>query len=74
MIIDSSHNIFIDIFSMYGVIGVGFFVYVTLFRLKQLDHVSKVGLIFGLSFLSLNVFVLPHMILLVYFLSFMKKS
>ena len=74
MIIDSSHNIFIDILSMYGVIGVGFFVYVTLSRLKHLDHASKVGLMLGLSFLSLNVFVLSHMILLVYFLSFTKKS
>ncbi len=74
MIIDSSHNLFIDIFSIYGVIGVGVFVYIIIHRWKHLDHLSKGGLILWLSFLSLNVFVISHLMLIVYLLCYTKKA
>lgn len=74
MIIDSSHNIFIDILSMYGMIGVGLFLFVIFYRWKHLDHTGKIGLILWISFLSLNVFVISHMILIVYFLARTKQE
>ncbi len=74
MIIDSSHNIFIDIFTMYGLIGITFFLFIVVNRWKYLDHISRTGLILWLSFLSLNVFVISHMILIIYLLSYLKKS
>ncbi len=74
MIVDSSHNIFIDFFSMYGLIGVGISITFLISRWRYLDSTTKHGLILWLSFLSLNVFVIAHMMLLVFFLELFRKE
>lgn len=71
MIIDSSHNIFIDIFMKFGVFGLSFIAFI-LYRWKDLESYAKQGLIFWGLFFFLNVIVVSHWILLVFF-SFIKK-
>ncbi|GAB0175231.1 MAG: hypothetical protein HHAS10_11100 [Candidatus Altimarinota bacterium] len=63
MIIDSSHNIFIDFFFQYGFIGLVFLVYPIFYFWRNYDQASKWSIILLLSFLSLNVFVVSHLIL-----------
>lgn len=73
MIIDSSHNIFIDILAQYGLIGLVFFLSVIVLSWRKLDLTGKSGLLLGLVFLSLNVFVISHIIVILYLLSLRKK-
>ena len=68
-IIDSSHNIFIDIFTCYGVFWVAGFLWLLISRWRYLGSHLRTGIILGLTFLSLNVLVISHMILLVLLLS-----
>jgi hypothetical protein len=74
MTIDSSHNIFIDIFIYYWLIWVSLFIGCILCIWKYLGLKGKSWLILGLSFLSLNVLVISHMILIVYFLTEKKEK
>ena len=69
MIIDSSHNLFIDIFVQYGMVTVLSILGYIFYQWKCLDTMRKSGLILGLIFLSLNVFVISHLILIVFFIS-----
>ncbi len=74
MIIDSSHNILIDILMAYGIIGCILFIRYIASRWHHLDTFAKQGIVLGLAFLSLNVLVVSHMILLVFFLSCKKVN
>ena len=69
MIIDSSHNLWIDVLTKYGLVGLIALIAWIGSRWKQLGETAKVGLILGLTFFSMNVVVVSHSILLVYFLT-----
>ena len=68
-IIDSSHNIFIDIFACYGLLGLGGSLWYIIYRWRSLGTPSRAGVMLGILFLSLNVLVISHMMLLVFLLS-----
>ena len=72
--IDSSHNIFVDIAVKYGLIGLGLFVWLIARQWKHLDTWARYGLVVGLMFFSLNVIVVSHWIVLVFFLSQKRSS
>jgi hypothetical protein len=69
MIIDSSHNIWIDIGVKYGLITLSALIFFLVKVWRDLTTEAKSGVILGLAFLSLNVAVISHYILFVYFLS-----
>jgi hypothetical protein len=73
-IIDSSHNIFIDIFANYGLIWISLFIGYIMRSWKYLSRTWKSWILLGLSFLSLNVLVISHMILIVYLFSLREKA
>ena len=73
MIIDSSHNLFIDIFSQYGLIV---FSGIVCFLSRRWSHMSlfaRDAIILWGCFLSLNVFVVSHMLLFTLSLSMERK-
>lgn len=74
MIIDSSHNVFIDILAQYGLIIAVSLLYFLIRRYISLSYFARSSLILWVGFLSLNVFVVTHMILLVFVLSLEKKE
>lgn len=73
MIIDSSHNIFIDIIFSYWLIGLGVFVSYIVNSWKNMSPTNKSILILGLLFFSLNVIVIAPMLLIIYVLSYQKN-
>lgn len=67
--IDSSHNIFIDIFMKYGILGViGIFWYLRK-NWKYYDTTTREVCIMGGVFFSLNIPVLSHILLFLYCIS-----
>lgn len=65
MLIDSSHNIWIDVWFQYGAVFVWWCIYFTYRIREQLSSAIGIAFIGGIVFLSLNVMVLSHMILLI---------
>ncbi len=64
MLIDSSHNIIIDILFQYGIVPImlmGYFLYRYFGNQKE---ELQIAILFGIVFLSLNVFVVVHMVVL----------
>ncbi len=74
MIIDSSHNIFIDAYASYGIIGIVLITSFLFSRSKNLDIPSRHALILGFGFLSLNVYVISHLIVLLYYISLVRAT
>ena len=70
--IDSSHNIFLDILIKYGLFGLVLGLWCVLSRWKYLGKTSREGIILLFAFFSLNVIVVSHWIILVFFL--MRKK
>jgi hypothetical protein len=68
-VIDSSHNIFIDIFIKYGALSIIGIIYWIGKHWKALDQRSQYALILGAAFFSLNVVVISHYILYIFLLS-----
>lgn len=66
MIIDSSHNIFIDILYSYWLVWLGVFIAYTVKSWKSMSYTNKSVLLLGLLFFSLNVIVIVPMILIVF--------
>lgn len=64
-VIDSSHNIFIDIAFQYGIFPIFLWGYSLSKTWKNLSLPGKEGLVLGLAFLSFNPYVLTHIILLI---------
>lgn len=64
--IDSSHNIFIDILFQFGGIFLGFAIYVLSSLWKRLPTMSQEWIVLWLIFLSLNPYILLHVILLIF--------
>lgn len=67
--IDSSHNIFIDFLFQFGIIPLSFIGYLLTRSWRVIAKSGKEGVILGIAFLSLNPYVLVHMILLVFLTS-----
>ena len=67
-IIDSSHNIWIDIFMSYGLAGLTLCIWYISRGWTERDIYRKSSVILGLIFLSLNVIVISHLIVLVWLL------
>lgn len=72
MIIDSSHNIFIDVFAFYGIFGLVACLSLIIYRYPRLPSYAISGLVLGLGFLSLNVFVISHILLILFLLRAQK--
>ncbi len=73
-IIDSSHSIFIDTFMNYGLFGLAGSVAYIWRRWDEIISYKKHSIILGLIFLSLNVVVISHLIVLIWLLSDTKKK
>jgi hypothetical protein len=78
MIIDSSHNLWLDIWAKYGIISLFGLYWFILKRWKNISPLDRESLILGGIFLSFNVAVISHYIFLVLLLysrkSTVKKS
>jgi hypothetical protein len=65
MNIDSSHNIFIDILFQYGIVSLGVILYSGWSHLKKQKEELQSAVLLGGIFLSLNVFVIVHILILI---------
>ncbi len=72
--IDSSHNIFLDFLFQYGLLPLVLLGYFLSQIWSKMIHAAREGFILGILFLSLNVVVTSHMILLILLLFLYKDS
>ncbi len=74
MLIDSSHNILIDIFFQYGIVPIiliGYFLY---WYFSNQKGELQIAILLGIVFLSLNVFIVVHMIVLALLMILMLRT
>jgi O-antigen ligase len=64
-IIDSSHSILIDILFQYGILPIGVIGYGLVRSWKNQKEDTQMAILLGLVFLSLNVFVVVHLVLFI---------
>jgi hypothetical protein len=69
-IIDSSHNILIDIIFQYGILPIGTIGYILWLWWKNKKEDVQAAILLGILFLSLNVFVVVHLMILALLLSY----
>ncbi len=74
MLIDSSHNIFIDILFQYGIIPIYFFIYCLYLKGSHLRSSIGLSIILLSIFLMFNVFVVSHIIVLFLFIIYLLKN
>lgn len=73
MIIDSSHNIILDILFSYWLIGVGICTSYIVNSWKNISHTNKSVIILGLLFFSLNVIIIVPILIFIFALQSRKR-
>ncbi|MBC7504065.1 hypothetical protein H7169_03765 [Candidatus Gracilibacteria bacterium] len=74
MLIDSSHNIFIDILFQYGIFPVYLILRFIIINYEKLTTPTGLSIVLLLTFLTFNVFVISHIIVLILLFVFTFKD